>query len=138
MNALAHKVFCCTQYIRHHSNPEYTPEPDLIHEVFGHMPLLADPEIAELSQQIGLASLGQSDENVEKIGALYFYTIEFGSFKEGGDIKCYGAGLASCIDEIKVISLLHIIRFFSISRELKLTSILIDDFTISISMKFLR
>jgi phenylalanine-4-hydroxylase len=101
LNALAHRVFCCTQYIRHHENPEYTPEPDMIHEVMGHMSLLSDPEFADLSQKIGLVSLGQSDENIAKIGALYLYTIEFGSIKEGEDVKCYGAGIASCIDEIK-------------------------------------
>ena len=102
MNALAHRVFCCTQYVRHHSNPEYSPEPDLLHEVIGHMPSFSDPDIAELSQRIGLASLGQSDENIAKIGALYFYIIEFGSFREKNEIKCYGAGLAPCIEEIKV------------------------------------
>jgi phenylalanine-4-hydroxylase len=101
LNCLAHRVFCSTQYLRHHANPEYSPEPDLIHEVFGHMAMLADPEFADLSQKIGMLSLGQSDENIAKIGALYLYTIEFGSFKEGEDIKCYGAGIASCIDEIK-------------------------------------
>lgn len=57
LNALAHRVFCCTQYIRHHAYPEYSPEPDLIHEILvyiysnkkGHVPLFADKEIADLS-----------------------------------------------------------------------------------------
>jgi len=100
LNALALRTFCCTQYIRHHSKPEYTPEPDIIHEM-GHAPMFADPDFADLSQQIGLLSLGNTDENIAKLGALYWYTIEFGACKEGDDIKAYGAGIASSIAEIK-------------------------------------
>jgi len=49
LNALAHRVFFSTQYIRHHLTPEYTPEPDVVHEVVGHIPMFADPTVADIS-----------------------------------------------------------------------------------------
>jgi len=101
LNSLALRTFCCTQYIRHHSVPEYTPEPDVIHEVIGHVAMFADPDFCDLSQEIGLLSLGNTPENLKKLGDLYWYTVEFGVCKEGDQVKGYGAGLASSINEIE-------------------------------------
>ena len=72
LNAFAHKVFCCTQYIRHHDTPEYTPEPDIVHEIIGHIPMFIDNNYANLSQEIGLFSLGATDEQISLLGALYW------------------------------------------------------------------
>ena len=100
LNCLAFRTFPSTQYIRHHSRPLFTPEPDLVHEFMGHIPHFCDPVFCDISQEIGMLSLGASDSIVELIGSVYWFTIEFGTCKEDDKMKYYGAGLSGGYGEI--------------------------------------
>src|SRR2546429_5781451 len=80
---LADGVFLCTQYIRHHSTPLYTPEPDVVHEIVGHGVTLACPQLAELNRMFGQAVKTTSlPEALEMLSRVYWFTIEFGVLVE--------------------------------------------------------
>ncbi len=98
---LSFRVMLSTQYIRHHSQPAYTPEPDIVHEAIGHIPMFTNPNFADFSQFIGHGARIASDKQLEELGRLYWFTVEFGLVEHEGDIKAYGAGLLSSFGELE-------------------------------------
>ncbi len=100
--SLAERRFQSTQYIRHHSVPFYTPEPDIVHEIVGHANMLAGPVLADLYQVAGRASLRcGTDEALERFSRVFWFTLEFGVVHEDGELRAYGAGLLSSYGEIE-------------------------------------
>jgi phenylalanine-4-hydroxylase len=101
LESLARGVFLSTQYIRHHSTPLYTPEPDVAHEIIGHAVTLASTRLAELNRLFGEAVARTHDPSeLERLARVYWFTIEFGVLREDGRVKAYGTGLLSSAGEL--------------------------------------
>jgi len=95
-SCLAERRFPTTVTIRDASRLDYVPEPDIFHDVFGHVPLHADPVFADFLQQFGLlARSAGTPGRVTQLARLFWFTVEFGLVREGGDIRVYGSGLIS-------------------------------------------
>ena len=102
LESLARGVFLCTQYIRHHSTPLYTPEPDVAHELIGHAVTLASKRLAEINRLFGEAvKRTKSPEALDRLARVYWFTIEFGVLRQDGQIKAYGTGLLSSAGELE-------------------------------------
>jgi len=93
---LAQRQFPTTITVRPKTSMDYLPEPDIIHDVFGHVPLHADPVFADFLQTYGQAALHTHDPvHTERLARLFWFTVEFGLIREGGRLKLYGSGLIS-------------------------------------------
>jgi phenylalanine-4-hydroxylase len=102
LGALGDGIFHSTQYIRHDAMPLYTPEPDLIHEVIGHGNLMAAPRFAEIKRQAGLAAQRvETEDALQFLADVFWFTIEFGVLREEGEVRAYGAGILSSYGEIE-------------------------------------
>ena len=100
---LGRKVFLSTQYIRHYSRPMYTPEPDIIHELIGHAASLAHHGVAEVNRQMGVIVETCSATEMARIENVYWYTMEFGTALQDGEVCAVGAGLLSSFGELQQI-----------------------------------
>ena len=97
---LANRLFPTTTWLRSRESLEYTPEPDIFHDVFGHVPMHAHRVFGDFLEHYGRVCAGVSDQIIlEKLGRLFWYTVEFGLIRQGGVIKAYGSGVISSAGE---------------------------------------
>jgi len=97
---LANRRFPAGNFMRPPKQMDYLEEPDVFHDVFGHVPLLAQPAVADFMVELGNLGLKALEiGEVERIARLYWYTIEVGLAREDGRTKIYGAGIASSFGE---------------------------------------
>lgn len=99
----AERIMPCTLFLRHSVQPGYTPEPDIVHDVIGHVPPLMDRRYVELIQLIGNISLNATPEQLEQLVRLYWFSVEFGLLEEDGAPKILGAGILSSSGEIEYV-----------------------------------
>ena len=94
---LAARMFPTTTWLRSRESMDYTPEPDIFHDVFGHVPMHAHPVFADFLEHYGAVCAAVIDrpDALERLGRLFWFTVEFGLIREQGQIKVYGSGLIS-------------------------------------------
>jgi phenylalanine-4-hydroxylase len=94
--SLANRRFVAGRFIRKPEQIDYLQEPDIFHDVFGHVPLLVDPVFADYMQAYGAGGVrSMRYGSIERLARLYWYTVEFGLIRSGSGLKLYGAGIAS-------------------------------------------
>ncbi len=141
---IAQRGFPVTQFIRHGSHPEFTPEPDMIHDCLGHVPPLMNQDYAELLTLIGkAASTTRRGDQVLALKRFSWFSIEFGLIEEHGEVKVFGAGILSSTGEIP-----HSLFSQDVTRRPFVTETVINtdydpsymqkDFFIAPSLQFLR
>ena len=125
---LAARRFPTTTWLRDRHSLEYTPEPDIFHDVFGHVPMHAHPVFADFLERYGSVCASTTDPEVlEKLGRIFWYTVEFGVIRQHGRIKVYGSGLISSNAERRNVIDGHCaIREFSLDEVLS-TPVKVDE-----------
>ena len=98
---LSRRIFPSTDYIRGREEIDYTPAPDLFHDIFGHMPMLTQPEFADFYQLFGRAALEATGADRPRLERLHWFTVEFGLIREPDGIRIFGAGILSSKNEVK-------------------------------------
>jgi phenylalanine-4-hydroxylase len=97
---LANRVFPSTDYIRGRDEMDYTPAPDCFHDMFGHMPMLTQPEFADFYQLFGKAALNATGADRPRLERFHWFTVEFGLIKQSDDFRIFGAGIISSKNEV--------------------------------------
>ncbi len=98
------KQFCASTWLRRMDQLDYLEEPDMFHDIFGHVPLLTNKHVCHYLEELARIALKYIDtddeaEAIELISRLYWYTVEFGLVREDGALKIYGAGILSSSGE---------------------------------------
>jgi phenylalanine-4-hydroxylase len=99
---LANRRFPAGQFIRRPEQLDYLEEPDVFHDVFGHVPMLMNPVIADYIQAYGVGGLRAQQLGVlAQLARVYWYTVEFGLVRQGGELRIYGSGIVSSYAETR-------------------------------------
>ncbi len=99
-NLLSRRVFPSTDYIRGIEELDYTPAPDLFHDIFGHMPMLTEPAFADFYQLFGKAALQARGSYRPKLERFHWFTVEFGLVRQENGHRIFGAGILSSKEEV--------------------------------------
>jgi phenylalanine-4-hydroxylase len=98
--ALDRKEFLITEYIRDRADIDYTPMPDIWHDLFGHLPFMTIPRYANYLQRFGTHFLKYSTAKRDSLRSLWWYSVEFGLLRDGDQLRALGAGLMSSYAEL--------------------------------------
>jgi phenylalanine-4-hydroxylase len=100
---LSRRRFCSSTWLRSEDQLEYLEEPDMFHDIFGHIPLYLNKDYADFAQKLGALGVkyAHDEEKVTMLQRLYWFTIEFGVIRQEGKVKVYGAGICSSPGETK-------------------------------------
>lgn len=98
---MQNKQFCASTWLRKRAQLDYLEEPDMFHDIFGHVPLLSNQSVCHFLEELARIALRfvENEEAIEYIARLYWYTVEFGLIRENGQLKIYGAGILSSSGE---------------------------------------
>lgn len=131
---LAARRFPTTTWLRSRDSMEYTPEPDIFHDVLGHVPMHAHPVFADFLQHYGkvCATVMGDKDKLERMGRLFWFTVEFGVIRQDGGIKLYGSGLISSHGESR-----YVIEGGPEIRDFNLEQVLEQEFKVSEMQKVL-
>lgn len=125
---LSKKRFCSSTWLRNRESLDYIEEPDMFHDIFGHIPLLINPKYAEFMQRFGAIGVEYSSNPIilQKLQRLYWFTVEFGVMKSNGERLIYGSGIVSSYGETNHVFEDHVeIMNFDLSKVIN------NDFVIS-------
>jgi len=92
---LKNRLFPVTTWLRGRDSMDYIPEPDMLHDALGHLPMFGDRRFADAMQEYGRVCHAMEEEKLERMGRLYWYTFEFGLVRQQGEVRVFGSGVAS-------------------------------------------
>ncbi|MFN7095272.1 MAG: phenylalanine 4-monooxygenase, partial [Burkholderiales bacterium] len=96
---LANKCFPAASFIRCMEDLDYLKEPDIFHEIFGHCPMLTEPNFAEFVREVGKFGITLDKQDQVMLGRLFWFTVEFGLINDPAGLRIYGAGILSSKSE---------------------------------------
>ncbi|OAV42986.1 phenylalanine-4-hydroxylase [Lewinella sp. 4G2] len=126
---LSTKRFCSSTWLRGEDQLDYLEEPDMFHDIFGHIPLYLNADYASFAQKLGALGVKYhaNEEKVTQLQRLYWFTIEFGVIRQADGLKVYGAGICSSYSEV-----LHVFNDSKVEIvDFDLDAVLAQDFVIS-------